>query len=333
MPPLVRALLLATPLICWGCASTSRPIGPSLQSYRLPERITPLPAAPGGLGLFTSSGNIHVAAGEPSQIAKQLTICAGSEEQAREWASQCHVVPTRDDNGRVLIDLTRHVGVPFESVGADLRLTLPEQLALDLRSSSGLIDTASYSARKLELATRSGALRVGLVADALRFRTDSGQVHLLARFALAEGRTETGSVEVRAPARGARLDFETRSGLCTLRIPKGMPVRVVFRTLTGKFAPELPVQRERLEEAGEGSSGYNAWRILVNADMIRSGSALFEAEITSEDGALRLVPDAAGPAESARSTDRGAARDAGHAAHPPGSATSGRPAPGRSARR
>ena len=134
-------LLLALLATCWGCSTTPRPPGPSLQSYRLPERVTELPEIDSGLGLHTTTGNIHVVTGSQRQVAKQLTICAESEEPSESLG---RAVPHRSAlvirTAAIVVDLDQeHRNALSRASAPILRLTLPVLGSeLELRSHSGL---------------------------------------------------------------------------------------------------------------------------------------------------------------------------------------------------
>jgi hypothetical protein len=275
------------------CEGPGRPESPELQSFRMPSQRTPLPSVSRSIELYTATGNVHVHRSSSNALHTQLTICASDLEQAEAWARLCAITPRIDKEERIQIELDRPAEVPFAHIGADLALQLRSGQDLRLRSHSGLLDTSDYRARSLDLTTQTGSIRVGATERELRFRTRSGEIELLGAFGTARGQSETGPVDVREAKPGAELDFHTKSGLCILRLPEGLPALIEFETLSGRIAPEIPILRERRGEASRGRQGYQRWSIVIEGARIREGARPFRARIKSESGFLRLVRAAA----------------------------------------
>ena len=302
-------------LLASACGGMVRPEPPSLVSHRLPPVRTDLDADLRRVTLYNRAGAITVRNSERAELVKHLTVCAESREEALAFGEDCKVLRESDGRGNVTITMDRQVELPLESIGSDLELRLPERRGLELRSRSGLIDTSLYVADDVSIGTQSGLLRLGESRGRLQFQSNSGDIEMLGRFREASGLSESASLDVRRPEPGAKLRFETDSGLTVLRIPSGLPVLVTFRTLRGKLVPELPVQRERLSEPAPGRAGYSSWRIQIQGEGIREGRVPFEAEISSESGALRLVR--AAELDASRPVHRAPARVGAHAARPP----------------
>ncbi|PIE22892.1 MAG: hypothetical protein CSA62_09950 [Planctomycetota bacterium] len=276
-------------VITTGCQGLNSPAPPSLSSHRLPPVRSKLDATLERISLYNRAGTITVHSSTEPELINHLTVCAETRKQALAWGETCQLVTSSDGHGKLSLRFDRNMDLPLERLGADLELRLPVHRALELRSRTGLIDTSSYIANELVVGTQSGTLRLGESRGQLRFTSNNGNIELLGSFREAEGRSESASLDVRHPEPGARLRFETISGLTVLRIPRKTPVLLTFRTLRGKLVPELPVQRERLSEPAPGHKGYSSWRIQIQGEGIAEGRVPFKAEISSESGALRLV--------------------------------------------
>ncbi len=142
-------------------------------------------------------------------------------ETAREFARETQVsLSTRDGRCTIAVRYPQHrevrVGLwqmmsgDFEFPGVEVRLalTVPPQLPVTLRSTSGDLTTEELGGRQ-ELDTVSGEIAVSVAGGAVRASTTSGNVHVSAR---GPARLRSVSGNVTAEEVGGPLDAHTTSG-------------------------------------------------------------------------------------------------------------------------
>jgi hypothetical protein len=174
-------------------------------------------------------GTVHVSAGEPGRIrVTALKIARGNdrataEDFARETrvtlsteGGRCRIAVRYPQRRQVKVGLWEMMSGEFEFPGVEVRLTLtmPRNLPITLRSTSGDLFTREIAGRQ-DLDTTSGEIEVNVAGGPVHASTTSGDLRVSARGA-ARLRSVSGSVV--ADEVGGPLDAHTTSGELVVRV-------------------------------------------------------------------------------------------------------------------
>ncbi|MCB9917447.1 MAG: hypothetical protein H6832_03500 [Planctomycetes bacterium] len=192
-----------------------------------------LPQVRNGIQLFAPIGNIWLRSGSNAWLEKSYSVSAADLATANLIVTHSTIETRQVDGDKTLISMHPPQDCPFEALAADSVLSIPARLDIDLRTTLGLIDMRSYTARNATLRTRDGNLVIGAVEGKLEFSSESGRVELAGNVLDAKGSTTTGPIIVSKVPPGASYEFETRSASCTVRVPAVASIEVIHRTRTG----------------------------------------------------------------------------------------------------
>lgn len=182
--------------------------------------------------LETDDGEITVRPG----TGREATL------EAREWSGLLGGpdLDVRNENGRLVVD-SDCPGWFSNACGAELVLTVPRGVPVDLQTGSGDIEVADVVG-DAQLRTGSGGIEViGLRDGNLTARTGSGDIDAT-RIDAGEVELRTGSGEIRVDRLRARtVESRTGSGDIDLSVADGTPPRSIFaHTGSGEVSLLVP---------------------------------------------------------------------------------------------
>ncbi len=238
-----------------------------LVSFERTEHLS-APMAPGGeFATELTNGSIAVTAGdaEGCRVVAAVRARAATEELAREYAENTAVSLVPAD-GRLLVQVEQPRVAPQGNVSVDLRVEVPEETNLDLRTQNGPVEVSGIRGQ-VDATTRNGQISVSDTAGPLTLRSTNGPLVASGIAGDADLSTRNGFVTVtyqpEAPS-PERILLWTQNGNVELTPPRELSAQVEMHTRNGRVRCDVPIQLSRSERRhAEGVVGSGEGRVSL----------------------------------------------------------------------
>lgn len=229
------------------------------------------------LHVIANDANLRVVSWERNQIAVHVSTIGW-----RIAPDELRITEQQAGN-RVDLELrTPHNGIIFGRRSITVEISVPRQLALDLRTGDGNIDMRDVGG-DLRLTSGDGHITGAGLDGTLRVQTGDGQIRLDGRFDQMDLETGDGQIEAEAAPGskiGAGWRVHTGDGSVNLRLPGDFSADLDAQTGDGHITLDLPVT-----VAGELRPNH------VRGKLNAGGATL---SIRTGDGSIRLARGGAG---------------------------------------
>lgn len=125
-------------------------------------------------------------------------------------------------------------------------------------SKSGAINVENINAVKLELITASGSISLTSVnSERLKLNTVSGRADICGRFNEIDANTLSGNYNIISATAVKRIEFNSASGSCCLKVPESSGFCAEFKSVSGKLTTDFPVTiSDNRKIYGDGAAEY-----------------------------------------------------------------------------
>ena len=216
---------------------------------------------PGGrLSLVNVNGEISVRTWDRHEVAMKAEkrAGAGSEEEARLLLEETTVEFDRTEDR---IDIRTELPKRNRNVTVAYTLTVPEEIALELRSANGGIQANDVSG-SVDAKTTNGGIGLAGITGAVTARTTNGRIELSGIIGAASARTTNGKVDlsevlgpIQANATNGSLEVAiselgeqahdivaaTTNGGIEVSLPRGLKAHLKASTSNGHIESDFPV--------------------------------------------------------------------------------------------
>lgn len=163
-PLLLCAILMAPAVQAWDC------------KYELEIDQTLDLADSQTLSISAAAGDLEIEAGGNDQASIRGKLCASKEE----WLRQAKVLTEGGTNAEIVVDLPEASGWSVtgnQYVYLDLEVTVPDDIAVDVKDSSGDADISGLMS--LDVVDSSGDLEIRDISGPVTLRDSSGDIELV----------------------------------------------------------------------------------------------------------------------------------------------------------
>lgn len=303
----VGACLAGAALFVGGCVFVAHEGAHVVTQWSMSEKATRaetrrIPLAEGGaLAIELPGGDIDLAAGEANEIelSADLTAFGESTEDARAALERTKLVVEEGANGvRIALSQTQDEKGRKRSPLANLKLRVPRDVRLDLRSGSGDVRTSGPIGSS-KLRSGYGSVRVALARGDLSLESGSGDVELgkLERAERLTARSGYGSVVARdVEARDVELSSssgdveltDARSERVTLSSSYGA---IVAERIDGELTAKTSSGAVRASalrgEKGSLTSGYGPVHVDGARGSLEAKSSSGDVRVRNFSGSCR----------------------------------------------
>lgn len=125
-------------------------------------------------------------------------------------------------------------------------------------SKSGAINVENINAVKLELITASGSISLTSAnSERLKLNTVSGRADICGQFNEIDANTLSGNYSITSDTAVKRIEFNSASGSCCLKVPESSGFCAEFKSVSGKLTTDFPVTiSDNRKIYGDGAAEY-----------------------------------------------------------------------------
>lgn len=176
--------------------------------------------------------------------------------------SNCHLTNklcAESKSGSVSIDGVNSSKLDINTTSGKIEISnchLTDKLCTE--SKSGAINVENINAVKLELITASGSISLTSAnSERLKLNTVSGRADICGQFNEIDANTLSGNYSITSDTTVKRIEFNSASGSCCLKVPESSGFCAEFKSVSGKLTTDFPVTiSDNRKIYGDGAAEY-----------------------------------------------------------------------------